>query len=74
MALRFIHCTFNLADRLGVANNFLAKVHLNVKEKLSFVLWASIMKLARIGLVALVMLWIVGFSLAYKIYGSMDLG
>ena len=32
------------------------------------------MKLARIGPVALVLLWIAGFGLAYKIYGGMDLG
>ena len=74
MAQCFIHCTFNLADGLGFTNNLLAKEHLNVREKLSFVLQASIMKLARIGLAALVLLWITGFGLAYKIYGRMDLG
>ena len=70
----FIHCTFNLADGLGVANNFLAQEHLTVKEKISFVLRASSMKLVRIGLFALVLLWIAGFGLAYKTYGCMDLG
>ena len=63
-----------LADWLGFANNFLAKEHLNVKEKLSLVLQASIMNLAQIGLIPLLLLWITGFGLAYKIYGGMDLG
>ena len=70
----FICCIFNLAGELGVANNFLTKEHLNFKEKLSFVLQASIVKLDWIGLVALLLLWIIGFGLACKIYGGMDLG
>ena len=52
----FIYCTFNLADGLGIAKNFLAKEHLNVKEKLSFIFWVSIMNLAQIGLVAVILL------------------
>ncbi len=61
-----------LVDWLGIANNLLAKEHLNVK-KLSLFLQASIMKLAWFGLVA-PLLWITGLSFAYKIYGGMDLG
>ena len=31
-------------------------------------------KLARIGLVAIVLLWVTGFGLAYRVYGGMNLG
>ena len=73
--LKFFHfLSLFLAGGLGIANNLLAKEHLKAKESPSFAVQASMMKLARIGLVALILLWITGFGLAYQIYGSMDLG
>ena len=43
-------------------------------KKLFYVLHVLIMNLAWVWLVALVLFWISGFGLAYKIYGGMDLG
>ena len=73
--LKFFHFLgLFLAGGLGVANSLLAKEHQLAKEAPSAAVQKTMAKLAKIGLVALVLLWITGFGLAYKIYGGMNLG
>ena len=73
--LKFFHFLgLFLAGGLGVANSLLAKEHQLAKEAPSAAVQKTMAKLAKIGLVALVLLWITGFGLAYKIYGGMNVG
>ena len=75
VALKFFHFLgLFLAGGLGVANNLLMKEHQIAKELPSAATQKTMAKLARIGLVAIVLLWVTGFGLAYRIYGGMNLG
>ena len=63
-----------LAGGLGVGHSLLFKEHQLAKEAPSAVVQKTMIKLARIGLDALVLLWITGFGLSYQIYSGMKLG
>ena len=73
--LKFFHFLgLFLAGGLGIANTLLVKEHKLAKEAPGAAVQKTMAKLAKIGLFALVVLWITGFGLAYQIYGGMNLG
>ena len=74
--LKFFHfLSLFLAGGAGVANVLIGKEHQKAKEAPSAVVQRSMIKLARIGLVAMVLLWVTGIGLVSQIYdGSMNLG
>jgi hypothetical protein len=62
--LKFFHfLSLFLAGGAGVANVLIGKEHQKAKEAPSAVVQRSMMKLARIGLVAMVLLWVTGIGL-----------
>ncbi len=63
-----------LAGGLGVANAMLVKNHQNAGVPPAPPVQKTMMTLARLGLIAVVILWITGISLTYKVYGGFDLG
>ena len=74
VALKFIHyLALFLAGGLGVANGLLAKAHQAAGQP-SPPVQATMMKLARLGLVAVLLLWVTGIALGYLIYGSLSMG
>ena len=75
VVLKFFHFLgLFLAGGLGVANSLLMKEHQLAQEVPSAATQKTMGKLARIGLVAIVLLWGTGFALAYRVYGGMNLG
>ena len=75
VALKFIHyLALFLAGGLGVANGLLAKAHQAASQPPAPPVQATMMKLARLGLVAVVLLWVTGIALGYLIYGSLSMG
>ena len=75
VVLKFFHFLgLFLAGGLGVANSLLMKEHQMAKEAPSAATQKTMGKLARIGLVAMGLLWGTGFALAYRVYGGMNLG
>ena len=75
VVLKFFHFLgLFLAGGLGVANSLLMKEHQMAKESPSAATQKTMGKLARIGLVAMILLWATGFGLAYGIYDGMNLG
>ena len=63
-----------LAGGLGVANVMLFKNHQNAGMPPAPPVQKTMMTLARLGLIAIVILWLTGIPLTYKVYGSFDLG
>ena len=63
-----------LAGGLGVANALLAKNHQKAEMPPAPPVQATMMTLARLGLLAIVILWATGIALTYQIYGSFALG
>ena len=63
-----------LAGGLGVANVMLFKNHQIAGMPPAPPVQKTMMTLARLGLIAIVILWITGIPLSYKVYGSFDLG
>ena len=63
-----------LAGGLGVANVMLFKNHQIAGMPPAPPVQKTMMTLARLGLIAIVILWITGIPLTYKVYGSFDLG
>lgn len=75
VALKFIHyLALFLAGGLGVANGLLAKAHQAAGQPPAPPVQATMMKLARLGLVAVLLLWVTGIALGYLIYGSLSMG
>ena len=70
----FHYLALFLAGGLGVANSLLAKNHQKAAMPPTPPVQKTMMTLARIGLLAIVILWITGFGLTYEIYGSFSLG
>lgn len=70
----FHYLALFLAGGLGVANGLLAKNHLKAETPPAPPVQKTMMMLARLGLVAIIILWLTGFALTYEIYGSFDLG
>ena len=63
-----------LAGGLGVANVMLFKNHQKAGMPPALTVQKTMMTLARLGLIAIAVLWITGIPLTYKVYGSFDLG
>ena len=63
-----------LAGGLGVANVMLLKNHQRAGMPPAPPVQKTMMTLARLGLIAIVILWLTGIPLTYKVYGSFDLG
>ena len=63
-----------LAGGLGVANAMLFKNHQKAEIPPAPPVQKTMMTLARLGLAAIVLLWVTGIPLTYKVYGSFDLG
>ena len=63
-----------LAGGLGVANVMLFKNHQKAGMPPAPPVQKTMMTLARLGLIAIVILWLTGIPLTYTVYGSFDLG
>ena len=75
VALKFLHyLSLFLAGGLGVANAMLFKNHQKAEIPPSPPVQKTMMNLARLGLVAIIILWVTGVPLTYQIYGSFNLG
>ena len=75
VVLKFFHyLSLFLAGGLGVANAMLFKNHQKVEIPPAPPVQKTVMTLARLGLAAIVLLWVTGIPLTYKVYGSFDLG
>ena len=75
VVLKVVHyVSLFLAGGLGVANAMLIKNHQKAGVPTALPVQKTMMTLARLGLIAVVILWITGISLTYKVYGGFDLG
>jgi uncharacterized membrane protein len=73
--LKFFHyISLFLAGGLGVANSMLVKNHQKAEVPPALPVQKTMMTLARLGLAAIVVLWITGILLTHQIYGSFSLG
>lgn len=73
--LKFFHYLgLFLAGGAGVANGVLAANHMKAGLPPAAPVQKTMVTLIRLGLAALVILWLTGFALAYQIYGGMNLG
>ena len=63
-----------LAGGLGVANVMLFKNHQKAEVPPALPVQETMMTLARLGLIAIAILWLTGIPLTYKIYRGFDLG
>ena len=75
VGLKFFHyLSIFLAGGLGVANAMLAKAHQKAATPPAPPVQQTMMKLAKLGLIALIILWLTGIALTISIYGHFDLG
>ena len=75
VVLKFLHyLSLFLAGGLGVANAMLFKNHQKAEIPPSPPVQKTMINLARLGLVAIIILWVTGVPLTYQIYGSFNLG
>lgn len=75
VGLKFFHyLALFLAGGLGVANSVLMKAHIKAGTPPALPVQKSMMTLARLGLLAVVILWITGIPLTLLVYGSFALG
>jgi uncharacterized membrane protein len=75
IVLKVLHyVSLFLAGGLGVANVMLFKNHQKAGMPPAPPVQKTMMALARLGLIAIVILWLTGIPLTYKVYGSFDLG
>ena len=75
IVLKVLHyMSLFLASGLGVANVILLKSHQKAGLLPALPVQKTMMPLARLGLIAIAVLWITGIPLTYKAYGSFDLG
>ncbi len=73
--LKFFHyLALFLVGGLGVGNSILAKNYQKAGTLPPPPVKSTIMTLAKLGLVAIIILWGTGIALTYKVYGSFDLG
>lgn len=73
--LKFFHyISLFLAGGLGLANTILVNNHQKAEMPPALPVQKTMMTLARLGLVAIVVLWITGIALTHHIYGSFSLG
>ena len=75
VGLKFLHyLALFLAGGLGVANGLLAKAHQMAGQSPAPPVQQTMMKLARLGLVAIILLWVTGIGLGYLIYSGLPIG
>jgi uncharacterized membrane protein len=75
IVLKVLHyVSLFLAGGLGVANVMLFKSHQKARLLPALPVQKTMMTLARLGLIAIAVLWITGIPLTHKVYGSFDLG
>ena len=75
VGLKFLHyLALFLAGGLGVANGLLAKAHQMAGEPPAPPVQQTMMKLARLGLVAIILLWLTGIGLSHLIYSGFAVG
>ena len=73
--LKFFHyLSLFLAGGLGVANAMLFKNHQKAGTAPAPPVRKTMMTLARLGLIAIIILWVTGIGLTHKIYGSLPWG
>ena len=74
VVLKVLHyVSLFLAGGLGVANVMLFNNHQKAGIPPAPLVQKTMMTLARLGLIAIVTLWLTGIPLTYKVYGSFDL-
>ena len=75
VGLKFLHyLALFLAGGLGVANGLLAKAHQMAGEPPAPPVQQTMITLARLGLVAIILLWVTGIGLSYLIYSDYAVG
>ena len=75
VGLKFLHYLgLFLAGGLGVANGLLAKAHQMADQPPAPPVQQTMMKLARLGLIAIILLWFTGIGLSYLIYSGFAVG
>ena len=75
VVLKVLHyVSLFLAGGLGVANVMLFKNHQKAGMPPAPPVQKTMIALARLGLIAIVILWLTGIPLTYKVYGGFDLG
>lgn len=75
IGFKFLHyLALFLSGGLGVANGLLARAHQIANQPAAIPVQQTMMKLARLGLVAIILLWVTGIGLSYSIYGGMVMG
>ena len=75
VVLKVLHyLSLFLAGGLGVANVMLFKNHQKAGMPPTAPVQKTMMTLARLGLIAIVILWLTGILLTYRVYGGFDLG
>lgn len=75
IGLKFFHyLALFLAGGLGVGNAVMMKTHMAAGVPPAPPVQATMMKLARLGLVAIILIWLTGIALVEMVYGSYDLG
>ena len=75
VVLKFLHyLALFLAGGLGVANGLLAKAHQMAGEPPAPPVQQTMIKLAHLGLIAVILLWVSGIGLGYLIYGGLAMG
>ena len=75
IVLKFLHyLALFLAGGLGVANGLLTKAHQKAGQLPALPVQQTMMKLAHLGLVAVVLLWVTGFGLTHLVYGGFAIG
>ena len=75
IGLKFLHyLALFLAGGLGVANGLLSKAHQMADQPPAPPVQQTMIKLARLGLIAIILLWVSGIGLGYLIYGGLGMG
>ena len=75
IALKFIHYLgLFLAGGLGVANGLLTRAHQKAGHPPALPVQQTMMRLAHLGLVAVVLLWVTGFGLTHLVYDGFAMG
>ena len=75
VVLKFFHyISLFLAGGLGVGNALLFKNHQKAKMPPSAPVQKTMMTMARLGLCAIIILWLTGIPLTYHVYGTFALG
>ena len=75
VVLKFFHyLSLFLAGGLGVGNALLSKNHQKAMLPPAPPVQKAMMTMARLGLCAIIILWLTGIPLTYSVYGTLSLG